>query len=79
MEQFGDHFSVAAAVTVEDEIDLDSTALIDMVQMSPNFWHMTDALEIYISQIERLQTLISCEVLILQRRMAKIDVKPKPR
>lgn len=79
MEQFGDYFSVVATVAVEDEIVLDSAALIDLVQMSPNFWHMTDALEMYISRIERLQTLMSCEVLVLQRRMAEIGTQLKPR
>ncbi|MEA3339719.1 MAG: methyltransferase domain-containing protein [Chloroflexota bacterium] len=67
VEQFTGPFRLAGEHTVEYEMGLEGEALSSLVQMTPNYWHISDEAWDDVKAVERIQTEASFTILEFSR------------
>lgn len=66
--QFSAQFELLTATTTRYTVQLDTTAIRQIVMMTPNYWHLTDETKAAMNDLEQLQTDVACTYLLFRRR-----------
>jgi hypothetical protein len=61
--QLADSFALQAIEPVTIEMDLDRTALANLVQMTPNYWHWTTAVQDRLAALVHERVTAAFEIL----------------
>lgn len=67
IEQFAGPFRLAGERTIEYEMRLVDAQLLDLIQMTPNYWHISDEAWDRVIAVERVQTEASFTILEFRR------------
>ena len=70
--EFQNDFALEQVENLNDTIELDNKALLDLVKMTPNYWHITPDTWERLKSIEYFETQIEFLILIFHRNHVKI-------
>jgi 23S rRNA (guanine745-N1)-methyltransferase len=66
--QLADKFALQAIQPITFEMKLDKPALADLVQMTPNYWHVNTAVQKQLSELAYERLTAACDMVLLVRR-----------